>query len=146
MSPHQGIRVSSLTTGVPSHRFEHLRINYVYGGSGGGDDDDDDDDQGTALPAGNLEKGKARAARLALFAAARAEGASVAEAGRAAGVTPTTAKAYRRELEQASGGEQQPEPREIVAALHGQIAAQSPGHAALVAEFEARQQQGGSDD
>ena len=37
-------------------------------------------------------------------------------------------------------------PRQIVAALRARIAARSPEHAALVADFEAAQQQGGSDD
>lgn len=41
--------------------------------------------------------------------------------------------------------EAQPGPREIVTALRARIAAQSPEHAALVADFEARQQ-GGTDD
>ena len=40
------------------------------------------------------------------------------------------------------GAAGEPEPQEIVAALHRQIAAKSPEHAALVAAYEARQQAG----
>jgi hypothetical protein len=41
---------------------------------------------------------------------------------------------------------EEPSPREIVARLHAQIAAKSPEHATLVAEFQARQQRGESRD
>lgn len=51
--------------------------------------------------------------------------------------------AIRRDYEITPDGEReralQPEPREIVARLHEQIAAQGPERAALVAEFERRQ-------
>jgi hypothetical protein len=99
VTAHQGVRVNSLTTGTPSHRFEEYRVDYVYRGS----KKDEDDHPGP--PPGSPKSRSARAGRMAVFAAARAQGKSVAEAGRAAGVTLTTAKTYRRELEQQGGSD-----------------------------------------
>lgn len=48
-------------------------------------------------PPGSPKSSQSRADRMALFAAAREAGEGIAAAGRAAGVTPTTAKTYERE-------------------------------------------------
>ena len=80
--------------------------------------------------------GKAdKAARLAEFAGYLKQGLTAQQAGRLVGIAAKTARTYDRELK-----EQQPEtvlePAEIVRRLHREIAAQSPEHAALVADFE----------
>jgi hypothetical protein len=100
--PELAFRVNAITTGSPSHRFEHLRKNYVYGGE---ITEAAETETRHSLPVSSSKSPSARAERMAVFAAARAEGKSVAEAGQAAGVTLTTAKTYRRELEQPGGGD-----------------------------------------
>ena len=64
-----------------------------------------DADRRSGPPPSSSKSSQSRAARMATFAAARAQGKSVAEAGEAAGVTITTAKTYRRELEQQGGSD-----------------------------------------
>lgn len=101
MTAHQGYRVTPVTSGITSSPFEHLRKPYVYGGD---EKDEPDGGKHSGPPPSSTKSPSARAARMAVFAAARAAGAGIAEAGRAAGVTLTTAKQYRRELEGHGGG------------------------------------------
>lgn len=95
--PEVTFRVNSLTSGTPSHKFEHLRKNYVYGGDKTAEDDRPDP------PPGGPRGSQARAGRMAVFAAAWAKKKNLTEAAKAAGVTLPTARAYRRALEQQGG-------------------------------------------
>lgn len=97
----------------------------------------------------------ARRARLELFAAilkelgepdpVKAPNPACVEAGKRVGVGQKTALSYRtaikQQRERAAAGHvdigDEDEPSVIVAKLHKQIAAFSPGHASLVAEYEA---------
>jgi hypothetical protein len=78
-----------------------------------------------------------KAARLAEFAGYLAQGLSAQQAGRLMGLAPRTSRTYERELEERQREEDDARtPQEITAELHAEIAARSPEHAALVAEFE----------
>lgn len=155
--------VRASTAGSPSPRYEHLSGGYewrnVPGWTGGNIPEvREPDGKRSGPPPSSSKSPESRAARMAVFAAAwdRGRGMSVAAAGRAAGVTETTAKSYRRELEQRGEGRaagtrpgtrpaaEEPHPSKIVAALHEEIAAMDPERAALVADFEALQKADGS--
>lgn len=92
MSARQGYRVAGTTAGVTSSPFEHLRIDYVWGGS-------KQDEPGTASMAESaVDRKRQRLAKLAELDAidpplAQAEIAFRLE------VSPKTLRSYRREAE-----------------------------------------------
>lgn len=89
--PELAFRVNPVTAGTPSHKFEHLRVNYVYGG-------DKKDEPAPPPPTlGGLARTYERRQRTARFAVLRSQGISVLEAGKRVGVQPKTARTYERE-------------------------------------------------
>ncbi len=93
MTAHQGYRVSATTTGIASSPFEHLRVNYVYGG-----DEHDDEPFSASMAESSADRKRRRLARLAELEAIRPP-LSLAETARRLQVSPKTVRGYRDELQ-----------------------------------------------
>ena len=93
MTAYQGVRVTSLTTGTPSHHFEEYRVNYVWGGSKA-------DEETVSAPLAESSAARKRR-RLEKLAALQAEhpDLSLAEKARLMGLADKTVRRYLRELE-----------------------------------------------
>ncbi len=92
MTAHQGYRVSATTTGITSSPFEHLRVNYVYGG-------DKHDEAAEVTRPVNIPG--SRAERLRRYAEAREAGKTRDEAAVIVGITAPTARDYERDYQAA---------------------------------------------
>ena len=91
MTAHQGIRVGATTASSPSPSgFEHLRINYVYGG------DKRDEPFSDSMAESSVDRKRQRLARLAELDAIRPPLTQLEIACRL-GVSPKTLRSYRRE-------------------------------------------------
>lgn len=101
MTARQGFRVTSLTTGTPSHKFEHLRKNYVYGGD---KRDDGGDDISAPLADSSAERRRRRLEQYQALAAER-PALSLSEIARRMQLAQKTVRRYRDEL---SGPEARP--------------------------------------
>lgn len=96
MSVRQGIRVTSSTTGMPSHGFEEFRVNYVYGGSNPAEDEV----VSAPLSESSSARKRRRMEKLAELEAIDPP-LSLAEKARRMGLAPKTVRGYIRELGEA---------------------------------------------
>jgi len=92
VTAHQGFRVAATTTGVASSPFEHLRVNYVYGGG-----KHDDEPFSASMAESSADRKRRRLARLAELEAIDPP-LPLAEIARRLEVSPKTARSYRAEL------------------------------------------------